>query len=120
MSRPIALTRASSFAPRVRLATQTPRVAEARSAGEESGLRAVSDLQLREDGGDVVADGLLAQEELGCNRSVGLVLCQELEDLELPLGQLRKREAGFPGRRRREEVLKPVRDPRAEDCLAVG
>ena len=65
-----ALTREASGDP----APRGSRVAEARCASDESGLCAVGDLEFREDGRDVVADGFLAQEEFGCYRSVGVVL----------------------------------------------
>src|SRR6478736_5386933 len=103
-----------------RLATHRPWVAEACCAGEESGLCAVGDLEFREDGGDVVSNGFLAQEELGRYRGVALVLREELKDFEFPVGELRERKIRVSGGWCGEEVLEPVGDPGAEDRLAVG
>jgi hypothetical protein len=104
----------------VDLATHGSWIAETCCASEESGLCAVGDLEFGEDGRDVVADGFLAQEDFGGYRRVALVLCEELEDLEFPVGELREREAGVSGGWRGEEVLEPVGDPWAEYGFAVG
>ena len=56
----------------------------------EAGLGAVGDLELREDRRDVVADGLLAEEELGGDLCVRPPLGEQLQDLELSVGELRK------------------------------
>ena len=74
-------------------------------SGNEAGLGAVGDLELREDGGHIVADGLLAEEEGRRDLGVRLPLGEKLQDLELPVGELRKGQARVERRRRREKPL---------------
>lgn len=85
----------------------------------EASFCAIGNLELREDGRDVVANGLLAEEKLCRDLCVRAPLSEELEDLELAVGELRKRLARVNHRRRGKEAPEPVGNPRAEDRFAV-
>src|SRR6266540_4505954 len=64
------------------------RLDEAGFVGEDDGLDAVSEVELAEDAGDVGFDGCFADEQ-GCgDLVVGLAFGDQLEHLELAVGQL--------------------------------
>src|SRR5690606_5275726 len=65
-------------------------VAEAGLPGQDDGLGAVGDVELEEDVRDVVADGLLAEEEGGGDLGVAAALGDEFEDLAFAFGELGK------------------------------
>src|SRR5690242_9408367 len=89
-------------------------------AGADDGLGAAGDLKLAEDVGDVVANGLSAEDELLGDGGVGETLGDEAEDLALAVGQLREG-LGRRGRRRGAKVLhQAAGDGWAEDGFAVG
>ena len=94
-------------------------LAEPGGAGYEAGLGAVCDLELGKDGGDVVAYGLLAEEEDRGNLGVCLSLGEQFEDLELTIGELRECGTGVDRGWSREKPLQPFGDLGAEDRLAV-
>src|SRR5204863_7759272 len=92
---------------------------EARFAGTHDRLGSIGDAELVEDVRDVVADRLVADAEPGPDLGVRAALGDQLEDLVLAVGELRKRR----GRRRPgrgEEGLELRGDPLAEDHLADG
>ena len=95
-------------------------VSESGGAGDEARLRAIGDLELGEDAGDVVADGLLAEEEACGDLGVAPSLGEQLEYFELAFGELREGVAGVGGWRCGEVALQPGCDAWAENCLAVG
>src|SRR5215472_12212838 len=83
--------------------------AETGVAGAHDRLRAILDLDLVEDVGDVVAHGLHGKIEARGDLRVVQSLRDELEDLRLPRGQAGESAGRRPGRRiklghRREEV----------------
>jgi hypothetical protein len=82
------------------------RVAAADPCGsrDEASFGPVGDLELVQDSRHVVADGLLAQEQLRRDLGVGATLGGQLEDLDLAFGERRERFGGIAGRRSREEA----------------
>src|SRR6516225_4522845 len=58
--------------------------------GLDDGLGPVGDLQLGQDVGHVVADGLVTERQTGCDRGVGAALGEQIEHLAFPAGQLRE------------------------------
>src|SRR5579862_9647073 len=73
--------------------------AQAGISGTRDRLGAVGDGELGEDARDVVADGFLADVEPGGDRLVRMPARDQVEDLVLAIGQLRKHGdgAGRPG-----------------------
>ena len=83
-------------------------------------LRAVCDLELREDVRDVVADRLLAEHEVPRHPGVVVALRDQLEHLALALGELGERLRGVARARHREVLDHALRDVGPEDRLAAA
>ena len=66
---------------------------EPSGTSDQSSLSPVGDLELGEDGGDVVPDRLLAEVELCGYLCVRSPLCEQVQNLELAIGELG--ESGF-------------------------
>jgi hypothetical protein len=88
--------------------------AETGFAGADDGLRAVGDLELGEDIGDIVAYRLRAERQFPCDGGIRMSARDQVEDLTLSVREGREN----PGRRKRRprEVREhTLGDRRAED-----
>ena len=100
--------------------SQAAELAETCFPGPDDGVDPAGDLEFAEDDGDIVADGLLAEVEAAGNGGVGVALGQQLEDVPLPFGQLRKGRCRGPGCGGPELLQHLGGDGGADDDLAVG
>src|SRR4051794_19697027 len=79
--------RALSAATERRARLDSISLGDAASYGLHGRLDTVLDVELGEDPGDVVGDGVRAQREVSRDLVVALAACESLEDLELAVGQ---------------------------------
>src|SRR5204862_2444791 len=86
------------------------------SDGEDRRLDAVFDLELHQDVRDVVLDRLRADRELGGDLGVVLAVRDQLQHLDLPVGELTSdRLCGLRRRRRGAYALQYLRRDRGGD-----
>src|SRR5437588_3263457 len=92
-----------------------PYLLQSSIARSDDRLGSIRDLQLAENIGNMVADGLGAEHELFSNGHVGITLRHEHQNLAFALGQIGKRLRRCVWSWRPEVLHQPTSDRRAKD-----